>query len=103
MGSPRMLAILPDLKHDFDVIVLDCPPVLAASDALILGPATDGVLFVTRAGSTLMTHAEEALHRLDVAGAWVAGAVLNDPDGRMERYGGSYYFPYVDRRETADV
>lgn len=91
MGSTRMRAMLSDLARQFDAIILDCAPVLAVSDSAILGVDVDGVLLVVRAGSTTPPDAAEALRNLSTAGAHVVGAVLNDPDGRVKRYGGYCY------------
>jgi capsular exopolysaccharide synthesis family protein len=91
LGSPRMRELLRLLAPGFDVIILDSPPVLAVSDSLVLGVAADAVVLVARAGCTRLVDVMEALRHLEAAGAQVAGGVLNDPDGRVPRYGGEYY------------
>ena len=78
----------------FDVIILDSPPVLVASEAVILSKQVDGVLVVLRAGHTERKAAQRAVHQLSVVGARVLGTVLNDPDAEEAKYGGSHEYYY---------
>lgn len=94
LGGPRMERVLEVLREQFDMIVLDSPPLLAASDASVLGTKTDGVLLVVRAGQTERGAAQQAVQQLAVVGARVVGAVLNDPDAKVPQYGGYYNYEY---------
>jgi capsular exopolysaccharide synthesis family protein len=94
VGSDRMRALLRDLAHEFDLIILDCSPILALADSTILSVDSDAVLLVVRAGHTAATAATEAVRQLATVGARVAGVVLNDPDDRARQYGGSYQYGY---------
>jgi len=97
MGSERMRALLEELSDNFDMIVIDTPPVLAVADAVALAPLVDGVLLVVGAGTTDRHAVEQALSQLGSAGARVVGAVLNDSRGEVERYdGGGDYYGYQD-------
>jgi polysaccharide biosynthesis transport protein len=91
VGSDRMRAMLSDMAHEFDLVVLDCSPILALADSTILSVGSDAVLLVVRAGHTAATAAVEAMRQLTTVGARVAGVVLNDPEDRARQYGGSYY------------
>lgn len=93
LGNPALAEALERLGEEFDVLVLDTPPVLAVSDTLLLGVAADGVVLVARAGDSRIGDVVEALRHLEAAGANVVGGILNDPRGRVPRYGG-YYYPY---------
>jgi tyrosine-protein kinase Etk/Wzc len=93
VGSERMRAMLRDMTHEFDLVVLDCSPILAFADSTILSVNSDAVLLVVRAGHTAATAAVEAMRQLSTVGARVAGVVLNDPDDRAREYG-SYYADY---------
>jgi capsular exopolysaccharide synthesis family protein len=86
LGGPRMQAAMDALSSEFGLIILDCPPVLAAADAAIIGTIVDGVLLVLRAGQTQMQFAQNALQQLYTVGARVIGAVLNDPDSKLPQY-----------------
>jgi polysaccharide biosynthesis transport protein len=95
--SPELLepatlrGLLDELRREFDVIILDTPPVLVSADAAILAASVDGVILVVRAGQTDRGAAELARQRVSSAGGRVLGAVLNDPDGVVGRFGESYY------------
>jgi capsular exopolysaccharide synthesis family protein len=96
-SSPELLepatlrGLLQELRREFDVIILDTPPVLVSADAATLAGSADGVLLVVRAGQTDRGAAELARQRVSSAGGKVLGAVLNDPDGVVGRFGDSYY------------
>ncbi|MGK2960745.1 MAG: polysaccharide biosynthesis tyrosine autokinase [Gemmatimonadaceae bacterium] len=98
LGGERMRATLASLSEAFDLIVLDTPPLLAASDAAILGTIVDGVVLVVRAGVTEADAGQQAIQQLTSVGARVVGAVLNDPDSKLQTYGGYYKYEYA--RET---
>ena len=83
--------LLRDLRAQFDVIVLDTPPVLVSADAATLAASADGVVMVIRAGQTDRGAAELASQRVTSAGGRVLGVVLNDPDGVTSRFGKPYY------------
>ncbi len=87
--------LLMELRNEFDVILLDTPPVLVSADAATLAASADGVLMVVRAGQTDRGAAELAGRRVVAAGGRVLGAVLNDPDGVLARLGEpSYAYDY---------
>ena len=59
-----MRVLLQELREQFDMIVLDTPPVLATADAGIVASLTDGVLLVVRAGATDRNAAQRACQQL---------------------------------------
>jgi capsular exopolysaccharide synthesis family protein len=83
--------LLQELQRQYDVIVLDTPPVLVSADAATLAASADGVILVVRAGQTDRGAADLARQRISAAGGRVLGAVLNDPDGLVSRFEESYY------------
>ncbi len=83
--------LLQQLKQDYDLIVLDTPPVLVSADAATLAASADGVIMVVRAGQTDRGAAELARQRVSSAGGRILGAVLNDPDGHVTGADHSYY------------
>jgi Mrp family chromosome partitioning ATPase len=89
------------LGEAFDLILLDTPPLLAASDAAILATQVDGVVVVVRAGVTEAEAGQQAMQQLAAVGARVVGAVLNDPDSKLQQYGGYYNYEYAS--EGADA
>lgn len=97
LGGPRMKRALEVLVRGFDLILLDTPPLTAASDALVLGVQSDGVVMVVRAGATDRAVVRQSIQQLRGVGARVLGAVLNDPDGQVPQYGGYYYADYYSK------
>ena len=93
LSGTRMRMLLQELREQFDMIVLDTPPVLATADAGIVASLTDGVLLVVRAGATDRNAAQRACQHLGNVGARVIGTVLNDPGGQVAKEG-DYYYPY---------
>ncbi|WP_051327070.1 DUF4388 domain-containing protein [Desulfatibacillum aliphaticivorans] len=93
LGSKRMLFLLSRFKDLFDVVILDSPPILPASDALTLAPHVDGVVFVVKAGGVNRDLVRKAVDQLKNARANVVGAVLNQVDVHREGYY-KYYEKY---------
>jgi tyrosine-protein kinase Etk/Wzc len=93
LSGTRMRVLLQEMREQFDIIVLDTPPVLATADAGIVASLTDGVLLVVRAGTTDRNAAQRACQQLANVGARVIGTVLNDPGGEVAKEG-DYYYPY---------
>ena len=58
LGALRMEQIIAQLAERAEMVLFDAPPVMAASDATILGAKTDGVLLVVQAGKTRRDHSE---------------------------------------------
>lgn len=73
---PKGHLVVEDARRLADVVVLDTPPVLAASDASQLIPAADGVVVVCRAGTTTTEEAARCAEQLARMGAPVLGVVL---------------------------
>jgi capsular exopolysaccharide synthesis family protein len=75
--SPGMAALLAQAREEFDLILIDTPPVMGLPDARILGHISDGVVVVVRSGSTERQTARAAVTRLQQDGIPVLGTVLN--------------------------
>ncbi|HLX81364.1 MAG TPA: polysaccharide biosynthesis tyrosine autokinase [Burkholderiales bacterium] len=110
LSSPRLAQVIEKLKEEFEVIVIDSPPVQLVSDAVMLAQLATSVLFVVRADSTPYPIARHALNRLHRADAPVLGAVLNQIDlekadnyyGEYSGYGNRYYRKYGYYTQTRD-
>jgi tyrosine-protein kinase Etk/Wzc len=103
LGGTLMKETLAMFGERFDLVILDTPPLLAASDAAVLGRSVDGVLLVVRAGHTDRSAAQLAVEQLRTVGARVVGAVLNDPDAKIPSYGGYYHYDYYGTDASARV
>jgi succinoglycan biosynthesis transport protein ExoP len=97
--SQRMSILLKRLRAEFDMIMIDAPPMIHLADARILGRQADGIILVIRAGQTTTESALIASLRFAEDGTRVLGTVLNSWDPRTTaRYGyGSYrdYHAYL--------
>lgn len=76
LSSQRMNDIIGVLKARAAYVFFDSPPVLAATDAALLGVKVDGVLMVVKAGETRRDHTTRAREALEQVHARVLGAVL---------------------------
>jgi succinoglycan biosynthesis transport protein ExoP len=92
LGSQSMATLLDQLAVDADVVILDAPPVLPVTDAVVLATQVDGVIVVARHGKTLRSAATEASRRLRGVNADVVGVVLNGVPVSEAR---EYYVEYV--------
>lgn len=90
VGSNRMKTLIKALATRFDFILIDTPPVLAVTDAVVLSTRVDSVLMVTRAGSTRHSQLKLAALRLQEVNANISGVVLN----RINKRSGEYYHYY---------
>jgi Mrp family chromosome partitioning ATPase len=82
--AARAQSLFRSLREEYESIILDTPPVNVVADAAILGPHSDGVIVVARAGATEMQALAFAIGQLRHVGAPVLGAVLNDVDFRHD-------------------
>jgi len=90
--SARVPRLLAQLREQFDLVVIDSPPVLAASETVVLSTSADGVVLVVRAGHTDREVVQHAVHQITSTGGHLVGAVLNDPSEITLRYGSPYYY-----------
>lgn len=102
ISSRGMEAAIERLKEDYEIVLVDSPPVQLVSDAVMLSQLASSVIFVVRAESTPYPVARHALNRLNRAGAPLLGVVLNQIDleradsfyGEYSGYGNRYYRKY---------
>ncbi len=95
--SPRMSSLLARLRSEFDMVMIDAPPMIHLADARVLGRLADGVILVVRAGQTTTESALLAAQRFAEDGTRVLGTVLNNFDpNTVWHYGyrGKYYGEY---------
>jgi succinoglycan biosynthesis transport protein ExoP len=86
LGSDRMKEALEGLRARFDLVLIDTPPAIAVSDALVLSIQCDGVLLVLRAQKTPAAAVQRVVERLEAVGAQVLGTVLVGADMRHPDY-----------------
>ena len=93
LSTPAMQSLLERAARDFDRVILDGPPLLLMSDALVLAAQVSGVIVVSRAAANRKGQLRRAAEQLQRVGAHVIGAVLN---GVAARAGGYFRRQYRD-------
>jgi polysaccharide biosynthesis transport protein len=95
LASERMSHLIANLAHGpFDWVVIDTPPVLAVTDAVIIAQKVEGVVFVVGSEMTRRVHAERALATLSTGKVRGIGVVLNRVDFDRNKYYYSRYYGY---------
>jgi tyrosine-protein kinase Etk/Wzc len=94
LGSEAARRKIAELTEGYDLVIIDTPPLLAAADAAIVATLASGVILVVRAGATENAAAQQSAQQLNSVGARIVGAVLNDPDAQVPRYGAYYKYDY---------
>jgi succinoglycan biosynthesis transport protein ExoP len=94
LGSHRVIELLADAKEQYDLLIIDTPPVLAAADASIIASMVDGVILLIRVGVTTRSAAKSSQERLRLVGARLLGTVLNDPTDMLDASEQYYYYDY---------
>jgi capsular exopolysaccharide synthesis family protein len=77
LASRRLRALLEELRGEYDLVLIDAPPVLPVADAATVAAACDGVIVLVRQGRTTRDQVEGTVSTLRSAGAYVLGTVLN--------------------------
>ena len=92
--SPRLTEFLERVAKEFDLVLIDAPPMLYFADARVLGRHSDGVILVLRSGQTKRDAAILARQRFDEDGTCVLGTILNSWDLKNPR--SPYAYAYND-------
>lgn len=114
LGSQKMSELIESLKEWADWIIVDSPPLLAVADAAAIARWADGVLMVTRGGTSTREAARKGREMLEKVGARIIGVVVwgleETAGGRGYGYyydgyyggyyGGYYYYGYYSANET---
>ncbi len=93
LSSRRTAELFQSLSSQADVVLVDSPPCLPVTDALVLSQRVDSTILVTTAGTTTQKAAARAVEMLLQVNAPLAGAVVNgvSVDGGYGRYAYGYY------------
>jgi len=95
LASPRLKAIIAEAMANYDLVIIDGPPVLGLADAPLLSAACRGTLLVVESGKTRTRAGIDAVNRLQSAGGNIVGAVLTKFRQQAHGYGYGYsYEPY---------
>lgn len=92
LASTEMKDVLDDLRQQFDHVVIDTPPTLSVTDAVVLSPRMDAIILVIRSGQTTKQALRRARDILMQVNAHVTGVLLNAVDLSSPDY--YYYYEY---------
>ena len=96
LSSHRMQEAIAEARRRFKFVVIDSPPIMAATDAVIISALTDGVLLVVRSGETPKEAFTRSRDLLAAVKSRLLGVVLNAVDSSAPDYYYSYrYYPYA--------
>jgi capsular exopolysaccharide synthesis family protein len=96
LESPRLKEFFDQAREQYDMVVVDTPPVLGVADTTVLAHATDAMLFVIQASRNPKWLLRRARMELDAADAHIVGAVLNRVATRRGEY--YYYHKYYPKK-----
>ncbi len=94
VGSEKMKKLLEVLSDNFDLVIVDSPPILAVTDAVVLSARADGVVLISNSGETRRNQLEQAVAKLMEVNANLIGVILNRLSAKT---GGYYYYYYYGR------
>jgi protein-tyrosine kinase len=86
LASDKMKLFIKDMRHDFDFVIIDTPPIVPVTDAGIVGSMVDGTILIIRAGKTqrgIVHHAEALLNQ---SHAKILGHVLTGIEYHLPEY-----------------
>jgi len=95
LGSPAMQGLLKTVRGQYDVVLVDAPPILPVADSLLLAPYVDALVLVYEVGRISRAALWRAKAMLDSVGTKLAGIVLNHVRPEMQTY--PYYYYYGSR------
>jgi non-specific protein-tyrosine kinase len=90
LTSQKMNQFLDVLSQEYDLIVIDTPPVLTVTDAAALASRMDGVILVAKPGVTKLSAFKQTVEQMRAVGARILGVVLNEVNPTNRKYG--YYY-----------
>jgi len=100
LSTPAMSQFLREVREEYDVVLIDTPPVLPVTDSAIVAAQVDGVILVYQAGKVGRLVLKRAKAHLESARAKVWGVVLNDVQTEIAGYAYTHYYTHYYGEET---
>lgn len=94
INSKRYAHLVEEAKKQYNIVIIDCPPIMAASDAIPISNLADGTLFVYSAKETNKYEARDATQILRRNGANLIGVVMTKVPSYQTRH---YYYDYSEK------
>ena len=89
LGSNKMQEMLASLTAQFDCVIIDSPPALMVTDAVVLSTRVSGVILVVKPSVTKRAELQHVIEQIKHVNARILGVVVNDVDVGRSRY---YYY-----------
>jgi capsular exopolysaccharide synthesis family protein len=105
LQSRAMESLLDELRAQFEIVLIDAPPLLPVTDAALLAARADGAIVVVRYGQTTRDQLGHAIERLDAVDAKTLGVVMNLTRGKggADSYAYSYNYNYSPLKKGNDT
>jgi capsular exopolysaccharide synthesis family protein len=103
LASGRFRAIIREALNQFEVVIVDAPPVLGLADAPLIASVCEDVVLVVESGKTRTGAAQEAVNRLRTTGAAILGATLTKSPEESNAYGYSYKYKYGQLQDKTEI
>lgn len=100
LSSTRFSELIHVLREQYDIVIIDTPPVLAVTDPCVVAPRVDGVVLLIRITKHVRPHAKRALESLESLGANLIGIVVNGVGGNRPGMGYGFGSQYGYRYAT---
>jgi capsular exopolysaccharide synthesis family protein len=94
LQSKAMAELVSEVRGEYDVVLIDAPPLLPVTDAALLATHADGTILVVRHARTTRDQIAGAVERLDQVDSAVVGLVLNMTPAKGRAYGYGYGYGY---------
>ncbi len=100
LSTPAMAAFLRAVREEYDIVLIDTPPVLPVTDSAIVSSQADGVVLVYQAGKVGRLVLKRAKIHIENVGGKVWGVVLNDVKTEIAGYAYTHYYTHYYGEET---
>jgi succinoglycan biosynthesis transport protein ExoP len=100
LSTPAMAAFLSAVRDEYDIVLLDTPPILPVTDSAIVASQADGVILVYQAGKVGRLVLKRAKVHIENVGGKVWGVVLNDVKTEIAGYAYTHYYTHYYGEET---
>lgn len=92
LGSKRMSELIEQLRKEYDMILIDTPPLLAVTDAQVVATKSDGAIMVVDQGKVKRDIGKKAIQQLQKVNARILGVVLNNVKRKANEEAYYYYY-----------
>ncbi|MBT3317472.1 CpsD/CapB family tyrosine-protein kinase [bacterium] len=99
LDTQKLETVFGQYKGDYDIVILDCPPVVPVSDTLLFNEIADGILYLVMAGRTPSVLAKRGVDILKGVGANIIGVVANNLAEVLPYFYGHKHYGYGGKKK----